>query len=136
MKLPTYVTKEQKIKILQLFQLVKTTEGIKQALLLKRMILVAAYGTMISGKITFDDFIRELRNHLITKEKTLDTFWNIRDKALRQDAKMFLIPYEIVYRDNNNTLEKTIANLYATRLNINNIKDVYIKPFLKMFPRH
>lgn len=132
MKLPTYITREQKKEINKLIYHVRHHEGIKQALLLKKMATVAAYGTMINGKIHFDTFIESLKNNLITRENSMDAFWHIKERSKTTENKMFLIPFQTVYKGTQHDVEMQIQTLYAT-INIQKIKYEYRKEFKQMF---
>lgn len=131
MKLPTYITIEQKKEINKLIYHVIHHEGIKQALLLKKIATVAAYGTMIYGKIDFNTFINYLKLHLLAQEKPINTFWDIEERS-ETTNKMFLIPYQTIYKGTQRDVEMQIQTLYTT-INLQKIKYPYLKELKQMF---
>ena len=111
MKLPPYITKQYLDEVKYVLNLVKTKER-KYVPLAKKMILIAAYGTMIIGKISFGEFINNLRNHLQQNNSIAD-FWQFTYKAKYQSEKRFFgIPYKTVYEERIQTIEKAIIDIF------------------------
>ena len=130
MKLPPHITLEDKKEIAKLFHTTRQKYGINDALLLEKMALVAAYGTMISGKITFQEFIRELYYHIALGGNPMTHFWGFHSQRRVENDKLFNIPYKLIKYGNKNELESTI---YDTVKNCHWIKtsfQEYVKKFL------
>lgn len=121
MKLPPYITQQQKKEIALLFRYIRYTQGIKQALIYKKLVLTAAYGIMIMGKIDFEYFFRELERHIKICRNTVITFWDIN-----KIDKIFEIPTKIIMDKNQNKLEMEIQKLF-TQIENQYIKTKYIK---------
>lgn len=134
MKLPSYITIKQKKEINKLIYHIRHHEGIKQALLLKKMAIVAAYGTMINGKIDFDTFIENLKYNLITKEESINSFWNIKERSKTTEEKMFLIPFQTIFKGTQHDVEIQMQTLYTT-INLGKIKYNRQKELKQMFNR-
>jgi len=134
MILPPHITRNNKKEILKLFNLVKDKEGIDKALLLKKMATVAAFGTMIMGKINFGTFIEFLKIHLVKNNKPIDTFWNIKILSTTRNT-MFFIPYDIVYNGTQNQVEITIGETFTKKIYQFQIKKEFQDYFCKTF-RH
>lgn len=131
MKLPPHITINDKKEILELFYLVKNKEGLNKALLLKKMATVAAFGTMIRGKIDFETFIDFLKRYLVNNNP-MDNFWNVQSRSTTKD-KMFLIPYNTVYNGTQNQIEIAIVKLFTTGISRFEIKKEFQDYFCKTF---
>ena len=142
MKLPLYITKDDKIKI---NQLLKDCKG-EDKTLLKKIILVAAYGTMIRGKIDFQDVITQLIRYIRYDNLPLIDWWRFGSKAYHTNEKFFGIPYKLIYEQPMGIIEKEIIKLMYGEISIpsntnnmmlvrENIKKEYQQFFKKMFAK-
>ena len=132
MKLPPYIQETQKKDAAALFHMVRQTQGIEQALLMRKLMLVAAYGEMIWGKITFYEFIQKLKKHIAKGEK-INTFWGLSSYSRVNTEEIFRIPCRIIVYENQNALEEEIQFVYKTKLRIREIRQQYVEDYLKMF---
>ena len=122
MKLPPYITQQQKKEIAFLFKYIRCTLGIEQALIFKKLVLTAAYGIMIMGKIEFEYFFRLLEKHIKNK-RNITTFWDIDSNYI---DKIFEMPKIIIMNKNQNKLEMEIQKIF-TQIENENIKTKYRK---------
>lgn len=106
MRLPSYITEKTKKKIANLLRQCKPNE--KE--LLKKIILVASYGTMVQGKIEFEDVISQLNAKILTSI-TIENWWDFKNRANTPTEKFFGIPYELIYKENINKVEIEIVKL-------------------------
>lgn len=135
MKLPPYIQETQKKDAAALFHMVRQTQGIEQALLMRKLMLVAAYGEMILGKIKFYEFIQKLKKHIAQGEK-INTFWGLSSYSRVDTEEIFRIPYKIIVYESQNALEEEIQFVYKTRLRTWDIRPQYVEDYLKMFKQH
>lgn len=135
MKLPSFIDNESKKNIAILIREVRKTQGEKQTLLLKKLLLVAAYGTTIQGKIDFVDFMDTLSRHIMYRHLPMRKFWAVELKAKYDDVELFLIPYKIVYFGTITQVEQEIIKLFFSfaQDNYKPIKTLYINTIKQDF---
>ena len=126
MKLPIYVTIEDKQKIAKLIHKVRKEQGYKNVSLLQKIILVAAYVSMVQGKITFANFLQDIERHVFYSE-SIKNFWKFEYKAKYTQEKFFGVPYKIVYEENINTVEQYIIRIFYGEINENSFSNKMMK---------
>jgi len=128
MKVPTYITKEQLKKSRKLFDDVAKQQGLHNAMIAKKLMLVAMYGTMIKNKISYEDFIGLLTRRLEIKEN-IKSFWDLTKKA-QQNNYVFCIKADIILNGTLAQVELEIVKLYNNL--INNLKELnYRQAYIK-----
>lgn len=129
MKTPIYVTLEQKKKFFKLYKQFIKKEGIKNALLFKKITMVGMYGCMLSGKIDLDTFYTYLERN-VCSSKTIENFMNLYERAKYGD-EIFCVPAKIITEGTYNELENAIINLFTNKLKP--FKSLYVITIKKMF---
>ena len=74
--IPQLVTEKQQIETKQIAQDIKKQEGIQAYIYFKKLCIVAMYGSMQVGYITYQSFLIQLKMHL---PNSIFTFWNIKN---------------------------------------------------------
>ena len=136
MKLPPYITSAQKKFAARYIKNVRQTQGYKNALLLEKMLMVAAYGVALNGKINFQQFLNHVYQHICppdkwvitAKDPNINYFWDVEQKARQAKEKFFsIIPYKTIYFGTKTQVEYEIAQFFSTLLNEENGTH-YLKP--------
>lgn len=129
MKISPYITIENKKEIAKLFHKVRQKYGIKQAYLLKKIALVATYGTMMNGKISFEQFISILKIHLEINKRPMNTFcgFNVPYKINDERETLFSIPHKTIYYGTIKEVEDAIIKMFRQHVNEKRIKKELIE---------
>ena len=75
--IPQLVTEKQQIETQQIAQDIKKQEGIQAYIYFKKLCIVAMYGSMQVGYITYQSFLNQLKRHL--PSHSIFTFWNMKN---------------------------------------------------------
>ena len=132
MKYPSYI-KEQDLKNTQFFyRKIREKQGIRQALIFKKLSLVAAYGQMYKGKITYSDFLREVNSFFKKQtwgtedgyEEPFSEFWHIEDNQYKQDTASFYIKDRLIINATLKQIEEEIIYMLKIKYHFS-VKPIY-----------
>ena len=83
--IPQLVTEKQQIETKQIAQDIKKREGIQAYIYFKKLCIVAMYGSMQVGYISYRSFLYQLKRHL---PNSIFTFWNIKNPYNKKGDKI------------------------------------------------
>ena len=91
--IPQLVTEKQQIETKQIAQDIKKQEGIQAYIYFKKLCIVAMYGSMQVGYITYQNFLNKLKMHLLYK--SIFTFWNIKNPHNKKGDKIHVYGVDV-----------------------------------------
>ena len=123
--IPQLVTEPQQIETKQIAQDIKKQEGIQAYIYFKKLCIMAMYGSMKVGYISYQNFLNQLKTHL---HKNIDsnsifTFWNIKNLHNKKGDKIRI--YGVDVKIFNQTPLNLIPTIMKQTLKCNKIQENY-----------
>lgn len=117
MKYPSYLREYEIKQTIHLFKKIRQRDGMEAATLFKRISLVAAYGELYIGKITYGSFLDVVSTFLEYSYSSFIEFWHLKYEAEQSET------YRVY-----NTNEKIIVNGTMTELETEIITQLRNRP--------
>lgn len=128
--IPQLVTELQQIETQQIAQDIKKQEGIQAYIYFKKLCIMAMYGSMQVGYITYQNFLKQLKMHLHKNvdSNSIFTFWNIKNPYNKKGDKIHIYGVDVkIFNQTPLHLIPTIIKQSLKRKKIQeNYKDIMI----------
>jgi hypothetical protein len=118
--IPQLATEPQQIETQQIAQDIKKQEGIQAYIYFKKLCIMAMYGSMQVGYITYQSFLNQLKMHL---PNSIFTFWNIKNPYNKKGDKIDI--YGLDVKIFNQTPLNLIPTIMKQSLKRNKIQENY-----------
>lgn len=123
--IPQIVTEKQQIETKQIAQDIKKQEGIQAYIYFKKLCIIAMYGSMRVGYISYQSFLKQLKMHI---HKNIDsnsifTFWNIKNPYNKEGDKIHI--YGIDVKIFNQTPLNLMPTIMKSSLKCKRIQEQY-----------